>query len=76
VNAVMLAALAAGDVLYVVPSPALGYVAELGLHDVLNAGRAADKAAWRRVLETGNILPSSHPARSAQSSHPVRMYGF
>lgn len=76
VNAVMLAAMAAGDIAFVVPNAALGNVAELALHDVLNAGRAADKTAWRRVLETGQLLAPSHPARSAPAAHPVRLYGF
>lgn len=77
VNAVMLAAMAAGDIQFVVPNAALGHVAELGLHDVLNAGRAADTTAWKRVLETGNIdAMATSPARSPASSQPVRVYGF
>jgi hypothetical protein len=75
VNAVMLAAMAAGDILFVIPNAALGHVAELGLHDVLNAGRAADMSGWKRVLETGPAPTASHPARAAAASQPVR-YGF
>jgi hypothetical protein len=72
VNAVMLSAMAAGDIAFVVPNAALGHVAELALHDALNAGRAADKTAWKRVLE-GNIL---RPARPVMREPSVRALGF
>jgi hypothetical protein len=64
-NSVMLAAMAAGDVHFVLPNAALGHVAELGLHGTLNAGRRADMSAWRQVLERGAPRSASAPSRPA-----------
>jgi hypothetical protein len=58
-NALLLAAMAAGDVSYVAPKPTLGRTAGLGLNGLVNAGRPADLAAWKRVLATGAIMKSS-----------------
>jgi hypothetical protein len=51
--------MAAGDVSYVAPKPTLGRTAELGLNGLVNAGRPADLAAWKRVLATGAIMKPS-----------------
>lgn len=68
------AVLASGDVPFVRHDAALGHVWEFGL---LPYGGKPAGDAWKRVLETGNILPGSHPARSAPASHqPVRQIGW
>jgi hypothetical protein len=61
-NGLVLAALACGDVAYVVGDGRLGTVWELSLAQ--HGGRPASPDAWKRVLLTGEILPPSPPARS------------
>jgi hypothetical protein len=71
-NALVLAILAQGDVAYTPADPTRGWVWELALHE--HVGRKASDA-WRKVLETGNILAPSQPARRDAPPSPVRIYG-
>jgi hypothetical protein len=63
-NALVLAILAQGDVSYTPANSSLGCVWELALHN--DVGRKADPDAWKRVLDTGNVLAPSQPARQVR----------
>jgi hypothetical protein len=73
VNSIVLAAFACGDVSYVVGDGQVGTVWELSLCEF--GGRPADLGGWKRVLDTGNILAPSQPARRAPPPSPVRIFG-
>jgi hypothetical protein len=75
VNALVLAALACGDISYCPGDPQLGVVWEIGILEY--GGRPADVTAWRRILREGAaaVLPPSAPARRMAPSSPVRVYG-
>jgi hypothetical protein len=75
VNALILAALACGDVPYCPGNPQLGVVWEIGILEF--GGKPADPAGWRRILTQGAaaVLPPSSPARRMAAPSPVRIYG-
>jgi hypothetical protein len=72
-NALVLACLAAGDVVYTAADPTRGHVWELGLIEF--GGRPANMDAWRAVMSSGAILPPSAPARRDAPPSAVRIYG-
>jgi hypothetical protein len=71
-NALVLAILAQGDVAYTSADPQMGWVWELALNEYVG-GRAS--GAWRKVLETGAVLPPSAPARRVPPMANVRIVG-
>jgi hypothetical protein len=75
VNALILAALACGDIPYCPGNPQLGVVWEIGILEF--GGKAADVTAWRRILKEGAaaVLPPSAPARRTPALSPVRIFG-
>jgi hypothetical protein len=72
-NALILAVLAAGDIVYTPADHARGWVWELGLIEF--GGRPANMDAWRAVMSSGAILPPSAPARRDAPPSAVRIYG-
>jgi hypothetical protein len=72
-NELIMAVYAAGDVRFVPANAQLGTVWELGLVEYGSKPASAD--AWKRVLNTGNVLPPSAPARRAPEPSNVRIYG-
>jgi hypothetical protein len=72
-NALVLACLAAGDVVYTPANPALGHVWELGLVEF--GGKPANTDAWRAVMTSGTILTPSQPAQRRPPLSNVRIYG-
>ena len=50
-----------------------GQVAEFGLSPYV--GNQANEASWRRVLQTGRILPPTGPALRLPQRSPSRVYG-
>ena len=73
VNALVLAALACGDVCYCPGDSTLGVVWELGLVEF--GGKPASPDAWRRILTQGAaaVLPPSAPARRMPAPSNVRV---
>jgi hypothetical protein len=73
VNSLVLACLAAGDVVYCPANAQLGVTWELGLLEF--GGKPASPDAWRRVMAGGaaSILPPSSPARRTPPLSPVRV---
>lgn len=70
-NGLVLACFAAGDVRYTPANGSLGHTWEIGLIEF--GGRPADMDAWRKVLETGAILPPSAPSRRTPALSNVRI---
>jgi hypothetical protein len=72
-NALVLAALAVGDVVYSPADAALGHVWELGI--IEHGGRPANVASWRHAMTEGAsaILPPSSPARRTPPLSQVRV---
>lgn len=67
------AVLAQGDVVWVEHDLYRGQLFEAGL---LPYGGKPGGDAWKRVLESGNILPALRPVRPGERSNSVRMLGF
>jgi hypothetical protein len=61
------AVLSHGDVNYVPANPALGVVWTIGVSPF--QGRAASDG-WKRVLESGQLLPATAPPRLHQAQQP------
>jgi hypothetical protein len=70
-NELIMAALACGDVKYVAANAQLGFTWELALSEY--SGKPASPDAWRRVLETGNVLSPSQPAQRFAPPSPARV---
>jgi hypothetical protein len=71
-NPFMAAVLAWGDICFSgVGLQHEGVVVEIGLSE--HVGRAASDASWKRVLETGQLLPMSRPARQPAPRSPSRV---
>jgi hypothetical protein len=73
VNALILAALACGDICYCPGDPSLGVVWEIGILEF--GGKPASPDAWRRILTQGAaaVLPPSAPARRTPPLSNVRV---
>jgi hypothetical protein len=68
-SALLCAAVAAGDIKFILPDVANGVVAELALCHGSNMGRLPTNQ-WKSVLKTGQVLPPVTPPRSQNYSTP------